>query len=376
MADHVTVAGGGHEDVGLVGGIFHGHDLVAFHAGLQGVDGVDLRHPHLGAQRSQRLGAALAHVTVASDHSDLAGDHHVGGTLDAVHQRFAAAVQVVELGLGHRVVHVDGAELQCAVGRHFVQAVHTSGGFFGHAHDLGGLAAVPGGVLGQLGTDSGKHNLFFFRAGVVQHGEVFFSAHAQVHEHGGVAAVVQDHVGAFGIAACGAEFKDTVGVIPVVFQCFTLDGEHGHTGGGNRGRGVVLGREDIARSPAHFCAQCGQCLDQHGGLNRHVQGAGDACALQGLLRSKLFTHSHQAGHFGFSDLDFFTTPVGQRDVRNGAVECVAHGFSCAENNLKKPRSGDFGLTGLTAQKAWVSVVAKKRAPPEAALLPFRASRHR
>jgi hypothetical protein len=42
-------------------------------------------------------GRALADVAVAGNDGDLAGDHHVGGALDAVDQRFAAAVEVVEL---------------------------------------------------------------------------------------------------------------------------------------------------------------------------------------------------------------------------------------------------------------------------------------
>ena len=49
VADHVFVAGGRHKNVALVGSVFHGHDLEAFHRGLQGVDGVDLGHPNLGA---------------------------------------------------------------------------------------------------------------------------------------------------------------------------------------------------------------------------------------------------------------------------------------------------------------------------------------
>ena len=53
------------------------------------------------------VGAALADVAIAGDDDDLAGDHHVGGPLDAVGQRFAAAVEVVELALGDRVVDVD-----------------------------------------------------------------------------------------------------------------------------------------------------------------------------------------------------------------------------------------------------------------------------
>jgi hypothetical protein len=49
----------------------------------------------------------------------------------------------------------------------------------------------------------------------------------------------------------------------------------------DRRRGVVLGGEDVARGPAHFGAERLQRLDQHRGLDRHVQRAGDARALEG-----------------------------------------------------------------------------------------------
>ncbi len=106
-ADDVAAAGGGDEDVALRGGFFHRGDFEAFHRGLQGVDRVDLGDDHAGAVAPHAVGAALADVAIAGDDDDLAGDHHVGGPLDAVGQRLAAAVEVVELALGDRVVDVD-----------------------------------------------------------------------------------------------------------------------------------------------------------------------------------------------------------------------------------------------------------------------------
>jgi hypothetical protein len=91
------------------------HLAIALHRRLQRADRVDLGDPDVGALAAQRLGRALADVAVAADHRDLAGDHHVGGALDAVDQRLAAAVEVVELGLGDRVVDVDRREQQLAV---------------------------------------------------------------------------------------------------------------------------------------------------------------------------------------------------------------------------------------------------------------------
>ena len=84
---------------------------------------------------------AFADIAVAADTRDLAGDHHVGGALDAVRERFAAAVEIVELRLGDRVVHVDRGNEQLALLEHLIEAMHAGGRLFGNAapllHDRG-----------------------------------------------------------------------------------------------------------------------------------------------------------------------------------------------------------------------------------------------
>jgi hypothetical protein len=55
----------------------------------------------------------------------LPADHDVGGAVDAVDQRVAAAVEVVELRLGDRVVDVDRREQQLAVPGELVEAGGT-----------------------------------------------------------------------------------------------------------------------------------------------------------------------------------------------------------------------------------------------------------
>ena len=71
--DDVDVAGGGDEDVAELAGVVHGHDLEAFHARLQGADGIDLGDEDRGAGAAEGLGAALADVAVAADDGFLAG---------------------------------------------------------------------------------------------------------------------------------------------------------------------------------------------------------------------------------------------------------------------------------------------------------------
>ena len=56
---------------------------------------------------------------------------------------FAAAIEIVELGLGDAVIDVDGGEQQLAVLFHQIEAMHAGGGFFRHALDAGGDLGEP-----------------------------------------------------------------------------------------------------------------------------------------------------------------------------------------------------------------------------------------
>jgi len=127
-SDDVLTTCGGDENVGLGDGLVHGGDLVTFAGGLEGVDGVNLCDDDTAAEATERLGAALADITVSGDDSDLTAQHDVGGALDSVDEGFTATVQVVELGLGHTVVDVDGWNLKLSLLEHFVQVVDSGGG--------------------------------------------------------------------------------------------------------------------------------------------------------------------------------------------------------------------------------------------------------
>lgn len=55
--DDITVSGRGDKDVGTRSSIFHCCHLVAFHSGLEGVDGVDLGDKYTSTIGAKRLGA-------------------------------------------------------------------------------------------------------------------------------------------------------------------------------------------------------------------------------------------------------------------------------------------------------------------------------
>ena len=210
--------------------------------------------------------------------------------------------------------------------------MHAGRGFFRHADDVLQAPAVPGRVQLELGLDGVEEADLFFAAGLGQQLDVGLGAGTEVHQQGGITAVVQNHVRAFGLGTLGAEFKNTVRVVPVVDQGLALVGKHRRAGFDQRGSGVVLRREDVARSPAHFGAQRLQGLDQHAGLNRHVQGTGDACALERLRLGEFLADRHQTRHFSLGNVQFLAAPGGQAQVGNHVIlfldsfRCGAHGL--------------------------------------------------
>src|SRR5690554_5352774 len=219
---HVDVAGGGDDQVGVAqqlavdagfGAVIDAvdvgrGDLETVHAGLHGTDRVGFGHAHYHAFLAQGLGRALAHVTITDDQRLLAGQQVVGGALDGIVQAVTAAVLVVVLALGHRVVDVDRRYLQGALLQHLQQAVYAGGGFLGDAV-----------------------NVFqYLREALVQDG-------------GQVATIVQHHVGIPGLAI----LEDGLLNAPdVFFFGFAFPGKYRNAGSGNGGGGLVLSRENVA----------------------------------------------------------------------------------------------------------------------------------
>ena len=163
---------------------------------------------------AQALGGALAHVAVADHQRPLAGQQHVGAALDGIVQAVAAAVAVVVLRLGDRVVDVDRRGLELAFAQHLKQAVDAGGGFLADAVD--GL----------------------------EHGRI-----ALMHHEREVAAVVEQQVGVPGCAVLEEGLFDA----PLVLRLgFALPGEHRDAPGRHRRCRMVLGGEDVARRPTHL----------------------------------------------------------------------------------------------------------------------------
>ena len=214
--------------------------------------------------------------------------------------------------------------------------MHAGRGLFGHALDCVALLGEPARRCGKTLLDLGEQDLFLFGTRIGQHVLAGFGAGTKENVHGGVAAIVEDHVGH---AAVGP-LEDLVRVFPILDQALTLDRKDGNAGGRDRGGCVILRREDVARCPAHFGAERDQRLDQDGGLDRHVQRAGDAGALQRLSGAEFGTAGHQARHFGFGNGNFLAAEIGKANVRDDVVVLSAHGILPARMMITQYRVPD------------------------------------
>jgi len=286
----VATAGGGDKDLTNRGSLFHGGHLIASHSSLQGIDRVDLGNKNASTHAAQSHGAALTDIAEASNDGNLASNHDIGGALDAINQRLAAAVEIVELGLGDGVVHVDSRDQKLAFFVHAVKMVNASSSLLRQA------------------------------IAVLEHIRVL-----SVHQMGEIATIIQDEVQLFAVL----KSKELLLQTPVVFLLgLALPGENGNARGGNSGSSVVLGAEYVARRPSDLGTESDQRLDQNGGLNGHVQAASDTSALEWLVGSILLADGHEAGHFVLSQLNLLAPKGSKREVSD--LELVSGGRHSGE----------------------------------------------
>ena len=134
--DHVNVPRGGNVNVATSEGVLDGGDFISLHRSLERINRVNFRDNHACPLSAEGLGRALADIAVTAYHGYFPRDHHVNRAIETVHQRVAAAVQVVKLRLGDRIIHVECRNQQFALLLKLVKTVHARGGFLRNAAPL------------------------------------------------------------------------------------------------------------------------------------------------------------------------------------------------------------------------------------------------
>ena len=143
----------------------------------------------------------------------------------------------------------------------------------------------------------------------------FLELVAFVNQERDIPAIIDHELRTFALR----ERERLVRAPPVFLEAFALPGEDRHAGFRDRRRGVILGRENIAARPAHARAEIDQRLDQHCGLDCHVERTGHAHALERFARRVFFADRHQARHLFLGDGNFPAAPIGQADVGDFVV---------------------------------------------------------
>lgn len=124
----ISASGGSDKDLANASSLLHSCNLVSGDSSLESVDRVDFGNNDTSSHSVKSHGTALTNITVTGNNRDLTSDHDISGTLDTIDQGLTATVQVVEFGLGDRVVNIDSWHKEGLVLQHLVQVVNTSGG--------------------------------------------------------------------------------------------------------------------------------------------------------------------------------------------------------------------------------------------------------
>jgi hypothetical protein len=176
------------------------------------------------------------------------------------------------------------------------------------------------------------------------------------HHVGEVAAVVEDHVER--LPSLKANRVCSMHQSNSSRSC--LSRRTRDTGSGNGRSGVVLGGENIAGRPGYFGAQFHQGFDQHGGLDGHVQAAGDAGAFQGFGWRQILRGAPSDRAFLLRRVDFFAAPFGQGDVFY-FVSAVKRTCNTAETG--------FGVRDISPVKACADSPGSRSETPPGSKLP-------
>ncbi len=311
--NHVAIAGCRHKNVSFLHGLLHRGHLEPLHSGLQSTNRIDLRNQHARTIRAHRLCTPLAHIAVTKHHHHLAGNHHIRCTLDAIGQRLATSVQVIELRFGNRIVHINGRHQQFASFHHLIQPVNARRRFF--RNPLQALhRLVPAAIiLVQDPLQRIQDGLFFtIRPLSVEHLRIFFGIISFVHQQRSIAPVVHNQIRPLAVG----KPQRHIGTPPILLNRLAFPRKNRHSCGSNRCSGMILRRKNIAARPTHIGTQCHQRFNQHCRLYGHMQRTGNAGALQGLLCGIFSAQGHQSRHLLFGYFDFLSSEIGQRYIGN------------------------------------------------------------
>ena len=270
--DDAEVTGRGNEDVRLFEDTFKRLDVESFHRRLQRADRIDFRYNDASTLSAKRLRATFADFAIPANNGQFAGEHHIGRAIQAVNDRVAASIDIVELRLRHRVIDVDRGKQQRPALLHLIQTMDAGRRLLRNATNVARHARPTLRLARNLFAQKIENDAPLFRIISLielRNASFAFEFRALVNQKRGVAAVVDDQCRTGSIRPL-----QRLGRAPPIFferlafpredrnstrifdraRCFRTPND-------NCGRGVVLRRKNVARDPANVGAEEIECLD-------------------------------------------------------------------------------------------------------------------
>ena len=313
LHDDALVSSGGDEDVGGANNGLELLDHVAFHGGLESANWINFGDDNSGTASLHGLSTTLTNVTETADDDFLTSDHDIGSSHDTIGKRVLAAIDVVELLFGDRVVDIDCSHEELTLGGHLVKSGNTGGGFLRNTNEsLAHLSPFLGVSSLETISDDSENLLELGVAGALwiwelsSLGEVSLSLDTFVDEESSITTIIDENIWAVAIWPG----KHSVGAIPVLLKGLTLPGENvGSLSLDDSSGGVVLGGEDVARSPSYLSTESLEGLDENSGLDGHVEGSRDLGAFENLLGAELRSDTHETWHLNLSKIELLSSKV-------------------------------------------------------------------
>jgi len=312
-SDDVAVTSAGDEDLCNIKSILNASNFVASHSSLKGADRINLSNNHTATLTTEGLSAALAHITITTNASNLATEHDISSTLDTIDEGVTAAINIIKLALCDSVVNVDSREEKLTLGSKLIETVDTSGGLLRNTTDLREDLVEVARLLLLDALENGVEAVKFLAAlVVVEHLGLVLSPVTTVDHKSSITTIINDKLRANHVTPVDC----VPGALPVFLKSLTLPGKDRGTTSSNSGSSVILSRENVARSPANLSAKSLKSLDQNSSLNGHVKRTSQTNTLERLLRSVLLTNCHKTGHFVFSQIKLLATEISKSDILN------------------------------------------------------------
>ncbi len=221
----VDIPGGRHVNIPETQHVLEPRDLKPGHRRLERADRVDLGDNDARAKPVHGLRASFSDIAIAQDHGHLARDHHIRRALDAIRQGFAAAVKVIELGFGHRIIHVDGRDQQFSLFLHLVEPMDAGRRFLRNAFPLlDHTPPFPGIVLQDLLQKLEQLNFVLRVDLLIEDLGVLFGVITQMDHERRVPSVIHNEIRSF----AARKIERLKRAPPVLLERLPFPREHGN----------------------------------------------------------------------------------------------------------------------------------------------------